>query len=532
MSRIITKRIIPILLLVMLCIGMFPTAFAEEEIMIADTPAATQIEVVQDSSDADITIVPNEDAGDLIADEGPDSAPVDESSSSGADFSSTGSSEVPAPSSSEASSPSCAVSDSAISSSSEIVIPDSSSTSSTSVVSADESETIPEETGTSDEKVPAETSVEIVRMRGASLLSASAASAGKLSWTKHPEYQYDASQGLSSVDMQPWPTATINGQIAYCVQPENLNTHGSKPYAPIQYDHLSSTQRYAIGYAMLYGAQDTGNIPFHIATQTIIWEIVHGYMDLESFTAINKTAYNAVIGYNPAAAPYYEQILAQMRSHKEVPSFTHFFSALAPVHQMSGIPGEYKLDLVNTNPNCDLNDFNFAEQADVFFVKDIRVNMLLEEFCNVYLPSASRLLSVVRSRNIACQLLVQSVAQLQDRYPQGEWEEIVSNCSTQLVLGVNDVTTATYISKKCGIALWQRAQHVSALERRDAVSQREPGQNRIRELKEFCARGNKGFETLNNKVMERRTQKGTKTGTQGKTGQTVSRGPAECRRFE
>lgn len=96
-------------------------------------------------------------------------------------------------------------------------------------------------------------------------------------------------------------------------------------------------------------------------------------LDLESFTAINKTAYNAVIGYNPAAAPYYEQILAQMRSHKEVPSFTHFFSALAPVHQMSGIPGEYKLDLVNTNPNCDLNDFNFAEQADVFFVKDKQV---------------------------------------------------------------------------------------------------------------------------------------------------------------
>lgn len=249
MSRIITKRIIPILLLVMLCIGMFPTAFAAAEITMTDTLTATQIEVVQGSSDADITIASNEDAGDLIADEGPDGDPVDESSSSGADFSSTDSSEVPVPSSSEASSPSSAVSDSAISSSSEIAIPDSSSTSSTSAVSAGESETIPEETGTSDEKVPAETSVEIVRMRGASLLSASAASAGKLSWTKHPEYQYDASQGLGSVDMQPWPTATINGQIAYCVQPENLNTHGSKPYAPIQYDHLSSTQRYAIGYA-------------------------------------------------------------------------------------------------------------------------------------------------------------------------------------------------------------------------------------------------------------------------------------------
>ena len=47
MSRIITKRIIPILLLVMLCIGMFPTAFAEAEITVADTPASAQIEVVQ-----------------------------------------------------------------------------------------------------------------------------------------------------------------------------------------------------------------------------------------------------------------------------------------------------------------------------------------------------------------------------------------------------------------------------------------------------------------------------------------------------
>ena len=94
MSKIITKRIIPILLLVMLCIGMFPTAFAEAEITIADTSASTQIEVVQDSSGADITVVPNEDAGDLITDEEPDSAPVDESSSSGAESSSADSAEA------------------------------------------------------------------------------------------------------------------------------------------------------------------------------------------------------------------------------------------------------------------------------------------------------------------------------------------------------------------------------------------------------------------------------------------------------
>ena len=304
----------------------------------------------------------------MITDEGPDSGPVDESTSSSTDFSSTSSSEVHTPSNLEAASSSSVSSDNTVSSSSEAMRPNSSSPLSPAMTP--ESESVSIETNEEVKKAPAEIPVEIVRMNGASLFSTSAASAGTLSWTKHPEYQYDANLGMGSVNMQVWPTATINGQIAYCVQPENLNTHGSKPYDPIQYDQLSSTQRYAIGYAMLYGAQDAGNIPFHIATQTIIWEIVHGYMDLESFIATNKTAYNAVIGYNPAAAPYYEQILVQMRSHKEVPSFTHFFSALAPTHKVLGVPGEYKLDLENTNPNCDLKDFNFQNKNGVTFTKD------------------------------------------------------------------------------------------------------------------------------------------------------------------
>ena len=291
MSQIIKKRIIPILLLVVLCFGMVPTAFAEAEITTIDTSTVTQTDV-QGKPDTDITVVPNEDAGDLITDEGPDSGPVDESTSSSTDFSSTSSSEVHTPSNLEAASSSSVSSDNTVSSSSEAMRPNSSSPLSPAMTP--ESESVSIETNEEVKKAPAEIPVEIVRMNGASLFSTSAASAGTLSWTKHPEYQYDANLGMGSVNMQVWPTATINGQIAYCVQPENLNTHGSKPYDPIQYDQLSSTQRYAIGYAMLYGAQDAGNIPFHIATQTIIWEIVHGYMDLESFIATNKTAYNAV----------------------------------------------------------------------------------------------------------------------------------------------------------------------------------------------------------------------------------------------
>ena len=62
-----------------------------------------------------------------------------------------------------------------------------------------------------------------------------------------------------------------------------------------------------------------------------------------------------------------------------------------------------------------------------------------------------KLISTVRSRGINCQVIVQSVAQLSDRYEKKEWEELVGNCDVQLFLGCNDNMTAEYISGKCGM---------------------------------------------------------------------------------
>ena len=79
------------------------------------------------------------------------------------------------------------------------------------------------------------------------------------------------------------------------------------------------------------------------------------------------------------------------------------------------------------------------------------VNMLLDEFNNVgKIPDFKRILSVVRSQGVNCQIITQSAAQLADRYPNKEWEEIVGNCDTQLMLGCNDEMTAEFISKRCG----------------------------------------------------------------------------------
>jgi len=81
-----------------------------------------------------------------------------------------------------------------------------------------------------------------------------------------------------------------------------------------------------------------------------------------------------------------------------------------------------------------------------------KVNILLEEFSNIgHLSDFLRIISVIRSRNIACQLIIQSAAQLSDRYPGSQWEEIISNIDWQLFLGCNDLMTAEYISKKCGM---------------------------------------------------------------------------------
>ena len=87
----------------------------------------------------------------------------------------------------------------------------------------------------------------------------------------------------------------------------------------------------------------------------------------------------------------------------------------------------------------------------------IPVNLILDEFNNIGriggAPDGSdfcRSLSVVRSRDIRVMLAVQSLGQLQNRYPNNLWAEIVGNCDIQLMLGCTDDVTADYISDRSG----------------------------------------------------------------------------------
>lgn len=87
----------------------------------------------------------------------------------------------------------------------------------------------------------------------------------------------------------------------------------------------------------------------------------------------------------------------------------------------------------------------------------IPVNLILDEFNNVGRIGGAedgsdfaRSLSVIRSRDIRVMLAVQSLGQLQNRYPKNLWAEIIGNCDIQLMLGCTDDVSAEYFSARSG----------------------------------------------------------------------------------
>jgi len=82
----------------------------------------------------------------------------------------------------------------------------------------------------------------------------------------------------------------------------------------------------------------------------------------------------------------------------------------------------------------------------------VKVNLLLDEFCSIVgsIHSFNIKLSNVRSRGINISILFQNLGQLQNRYPDNMWSEILGNTDYILILGVNDPITAEYVSERSG----------------------------------------------------------------------------------
>ena len=78
------------------------------------------------------------------------------------------------------------------------------------------------------------------------------------------------------------------------------------------------------------------------------------------------------------------------------------------------------------------------------------MRLMMDEFANVALPKDfKKILSVCRSRNISCDIILQSIAQLKSLF-KDDWEGIVGNCDSMLYLGGNEYGTFEYLSKILG----------------------------------------------------------------------------------
>lgn len=82
---------------------------------------------------------------------------------------------------------------------------------------------------------------------------------------------------------------------------------------------------------------------------------------------------------------------------------------------------------------------------------DVPVNIVLDEMNNIgVIPDFSRRLSTIRSRSLQVLMCCQNLPQIQNRYPNNLWAELIGNADTQLMLGCTDDVTAEYFSARSG----------------------------------------------------------------------------------
>lgn len=81
----------------------------------------------------------------------------------------------------------------------------------------------------------------------------------------------------------------------------------------------------------------------------------------------------------------------------------------------------------------------------------VPVNIILDEMNNIgTIKDFGRRLSTIRSRALQIIMCSQSLPQLQNRYPNNLWAELLGNADTQIMLGATDDVTAEYFSARSG----------------------------------------------------------------------------------
>lgn len=89
---------------------------------------------------------------------------------------------------------------------------------------------------------------------------------------------------------------------------------------------------------------------------------------------------------------------------------------------------------------------DFADASCVGGRLPVPVRFMLDDFANLTLPGFDDVLSVIRSREISCTAICQTVSQLEARYGEAQANSIIGNCDRHLALGFQDERTARYFA--------------------------------------------------------------------------------------
>ena len=80
----------------------------------------------------------------------------------------------------------------------------------------------------------------------------------------------------------------------------------------------------------------------------------------------------------------------------------------------------------------------------------VHVRLMMDEFANVALPANFKnILAVCRSRNISCDIILQSKSQIASLF-KDDWEGMIGNCDSLIYLGGNEYATFEWLSKYIG----------------------------------------------------------------------------------
>lgn len=161
----------------------------------------------------------------------------------------------------------------------------------------------------------------------------------------------------------------VDGDNAFCIQPGvPLKTGNTlKKNSSQTWNALSSSQKKAVGLALLYGYQGNrsslsgSDDEKWLATQTLVWEFVTGCRESTgSYQQTSQKAYSLHFGSNypnSGAAEVYNQIVSLLSKHNTIPSFMSG-GADDITKELSYQDGKYTMTL--TDNNGVLADYSFA----------------------------------------------------------------------------------------------------------------------------------------------------------------------------